>query len=213
MSSNPGYINMVLYDVDPLTYAPKNLLYTSDPLNLSAIDTTMGNLTYIFAPFSIQLMTDSFFIGFELHLNTGDQLGCASTKDGCYEGIQLAWEQRSDNSYHPMNESGSSDWGMDMDFWIFPIMQLPGTGISNLNVSTEPDISPNPTNGKVTIQFNDEANLSQILCVFNITGELVFKEPVFGKSVEEIDLSQLPSGIYSVVLSGNQIFRKTVVIE
>jgi hypothetical protein len=40
--------------------------------------------------------------------------------------------------------------------------------------------------------------------VFNSTGALVMSQPVNGKSLIQIDVNALPSGIYSVLLSNGK---------
>lgn len=69
-------------------------------------------------------------------------------------------------------------------------------------------ISPNPTNGLLTFQSNQ--NIQQVQ-VFNISGQLVFSEEQ--SSSNQIDLSDLEKGIYlvKILLEDGSVFSEKVV--
>jgi hypothetical protein len=63
---------------------------------------------------------------------------------------------------------------------------------------------PNPANSSLFIDLNKLNNKVTTAQVFNSTGALVMSQPVNGKSLVEIDVNALPSGIYSVLLSNGK---------
>lgn len=76
--------------------------------------------------------------------------------------------------------------------------------------STQLKLFPNPTTGKINIQFNGEFNDIQIVEVYNNVGGLVYSS---NNSKTTIDLSEKPNGIYYVriVLQSKIIIEKVVV--
>jgi hypothetical protein len=65
------------------------------------------------------------------------------------------------------------------------------------------DISPNPTTGKITLQFNSSANDNYSVKVIDMVGKMVMNmrgtsEP--GLNTIHLDLSKFAKGIYMVQL-------------
>ena len=199
VSANPGNIIAVIYDVNPSTHGPGNEIFFTDPINLANIDTTQGNMTVFTMPLPIQLMSDSFFVGFEMQLNNGDEIGGTCTIDDgihgpCFSGLQMAWEQRSDNSYHAFNENSATDWGLDVDLWIFPVMELPGNGTGqsiSMNGITLFPVTPNPGRGNFEVSFSLKEACTVKINLFAQSGKLI----------KVMDLGFLTPGIHNLELN------------
>ena len=78
------------------------------------------------------------------------------------------------------------------------------------------DIYPNPaSNGQIFVKLN--AGLSGRLSVINATGNTIWIgniKQLNQTSVQSIDLSGAPNGVYMVVLNTNsQVFSKTLIIK
>ena len=72
-------------------------------------------------------------------------------------------------------------------------------------------IYPNPTNDKFTIQ-TDNQNSSYCLKIYNTFGQIILNKKIIN-SVEQVDLSGYPVGVYLVkVVFGNQSITKKVCI-
>lgn len=69
-------------------------------------------------------------------------------------------------------------------------------------------IFPNPNNGNFQIQFKLKSP-ETLLSVYNLNGEIVYSTQLYGKNIYEIDLFQLPNGIYYVSMIGNDLIKKT----
>lgn len=75
-------------------------------------------------------------------------------------------------------------------------------------------ISPNPTNGKFTIQIIDSKLIADNskLTISNVQGEIVYQSTINKKC--EIDISELASGLYIVsVNSGTKVYHQKLVKE
>ncbi|MEI6899017.1 MAG: T9SS type A sorting domain-containing protein [Bacteroidota bacterium] len=92
------------------------------------------------------------------------------------------------------------------------------TGISDINLDSRPfRIYPNPTKGKVTIEGTG-AEKSISITITNAQGvimkSLVLKGDGFGNTVETLDLSSFPKGIYFVRLGcDSQLWTEKLVIQ
>ncbi|MEZ4918436.1 MAG: T9SS type A sorting domain-containing protein [Saprospiraceae bacterium] len=64
-------------------------------------------------------------------------------------------------------------------------------------------VYPNPTSNLTKIRFNSQDETPTDLLIYNLTGRLVLKKrllPIIGSNELELDLSQLPAGMYSLRL-------------
>ena len=75
-------------------------------------------------------------------------------------------------------------------------------------------IFPNPANSKITIKREKNMHEKTLVCIFTITGEVVYKDNFATQNEIEIDVSSLLKGIYVVKLQdGNEIETKKLVIQ
>ena len=78
-------------------------------------------------------------------------------------------------------------------------------GISNdeLLVLEELLIYPNPNDGFFTIRFKEEPDALVDVFVYDLTGNLMFKDQIIGEETlyeQEVDISNRPKGIYFLLL-------------
>lgn len=100
----------------------------------------------------------------------------------------------------------------------FPMCSLPGTN-SEEETSTPAlhgfSLVPNPTNGIVNLQWNDEETGPGILHCYHVWGELVFQYPIHFKPGDRriLNMSDVAPGMYfiSVVWDDNTITRRVLV--
>ena len=71
------------------------------------------------------------------------------------------------------------------------------TGIAEYSNNASISIFPNPTTGKTNIILNGITG-SAVLDIYSILGQSVFSENVNGNNKTELDLSNLPKGVYFV---------------
>jgi PKD repeat protein len=85
-------------------------------------------------------------------------------------------------------------------------------GINEADASAHIGVYPNPTHGVVQVSLSDEVKNDARLEIVNVIGETVITRTTSGSSVEKFDLSNLPSGVYSVkVNSGTLVAVKKFV--
>ena len=93
------------------------------------------------------------------------------------------------------------------------------TILDEVNIKTTENsllqIFPNPSNGIFTINFNSQIqNLtnSQIV-IANINGQVIYKSNINSKTINTIDLSNYPSGIYilKLISEDENIYRKIII--
>ncbi len=82
------------------------------------------------------------------------------------------------------------------------------TGINQILAETGFAITPNPSDGIFNLNFGKIASGEYHITILNMTGEEVFKTSVSGKNHETINVSELKSGIYFMLID-NGLTRKT----
>ncbi len=91
-----------------------------------------------------------------------------------------------------------------------------GLGIEEMNVY-QLSIYPNPSQGDFSISFNANITESYTLKVYDEIGKLVYDESISnqnGKSVKEVKLGEVATGMYNVVLSnGTTEVKQKIVIK
>lgn len=87
------------------------------------------------------------------------------------------------------------------------------TGIAENNIQNT-TISPNPSNGKFTIKNYDALFGNYSLEVYNVLGEKIKFAELKQQSLDEIDISDSPKGIYFIkVYSGQKMQIEKIVIQ
>jgi hypothetical protein len=74
------------------------------------------------------------------------------------------------------------------------ITSTPNPVLSNLD---KPRIRPNPTTGRITVQFTDPLTAESYYSVYDTMGRLLYQRPLpQGQQTEEVDLSRFGQGTY-----------------
>jgi hypothetical protein len=73
-------------------------------------------------------------------------------------------------------------------------------------------VFPNPTHGKVNIQFNNASNENAILTVCDIAGEVVYRENILTGNDHVIDLSKNAAGVYilKIIMNKGSFTQKVI---
>ncbi len=112
------------------------------------------------------------------------------------------------------SEPGDTIWlrdkywrpSFDVDLMISPILDIDTvalvTSISESNKIMKIHCLPNPATDVVTIQWSEKGQIDAWLELY-LNGRIVYKEMVIQRNQTKINLGQLPSGIYTVVLRSN----------
>ncbi|MES2285883.1 MAG: T9SS type A sorting domain-containing protein [Bacteroidota bacterium] len=88
-------------------------------------------------------------------------------------------------------------------------------GVNELLSDLSLIISPNPSNGKFTIELNSSGvsnNNKYVVKIYNVLGEQIYLSELKQLTSNEIDLSNAPKGIYFVnVYNGDKIYTRKIV--
>lgn len=82
----------------------------------------------------------------------------------------------------------------------------PSTGIDNDNLSAAVKVYPNPAKNSINIEINEQK--ASTITISNIIGETMLKT-AYNDVKQPIDISMLKSGVYFVIVSGDN-FRNTI---
>lgn len=92
--------------------------------------------------------------------------------------------------------------------------------VNNSSDTDEPDwatglyIQPNPTSGHVAVIFPDGVTEDVMLVAFDITGRRVIEQIVTAPKQMDIDFSDLPSGVYPILLRvQNEMIARRIVVS
>ena len=204
----------------PTTDAPKTSLANADLLALN-IDTTNWNIVDFPSPATF---SEDFGVGIDFSaLAAGDTVSLFSSESGGgNKYYDLAWEQWEDNSWNtlgiPYNNGG---WGLDLQFGIFPIVDLDVVGMKNIKRHKFKIYQnmPNPFSNTSYVFYELTEAADVLLEVFDMTGKSlkVYNEgfKIAGKSMIKIDATDFPSGIYhyTITINGEKITKKMVVFK
>lgn len=97
-----------------------------------------------------------------------------------------------------------------------PSLNCAGSGASNVlekKIIKKITVFPNPTSGKITIQFDAKFSFSFQIEIYSINGQKVFST-ILQDSFNKIDLSKLEKGMYFIRLTKeNEIITKKIIIS
>lgn len=104
-----------------------------------------------------------------------------------------------DDSFHFMN--GAQTWGLDLAFAIFPVVNFSSSANLTENNSFNYSVYPNPTNGLLHIESEEEISQINIL---NLSGSIVKSS-----ELNMVDVSELSTGmyVYEVILISGKVAR------
>ncbi|MEL6590036.1 MAG: T9SS type A sorting domain-containing protein [Bacteroidota bacterium] len=202
--------------------APDQELGSSNPLKTSQVvlDTVIRATIFTFAS-PIVMTESSFFAGFDINAlyAANDTVALVSTNgDNQSCGVD-AWEQWSDDTWHPFSDDGG--WDLDVDQYIGVMVEFFTTDIEDpkavLNGLTLRPAYPNPAADQVSINYEiaDARNVEVV--VYGIDGKEVrrirkgIQTP--GAHQELIDVQSLPAGTYAygVFTDGARLLNRFVI--
>jgi hypothetical protein len=86
-------------------------------------------------------------------------------------------------------------------------------GIVSYPQDNDMNLFPNPSNGKFTLLINFPMNNNLQIDIYDPSGRIIFNERNLSNGENEIDASNLPSGVYFLLLKNeNEIIKRTKLI-
>jgi Secretion system C-terminal sorting domain len=219
-SANPNsQLKVNLYDLKStatgfgataLKLSPDSII-RSTTINIDDIDTSVlyENGANIFL-FNTPAYFDTLFaIGFDFSLLAGgDTVACYTNTNGDSDSLENAWEQVSDSSWATMLRN----WGLNIDFAIFPIIDATQTGLSPLaDKGFNFSVFPNPAANYITITVNNNLQAQpENYVIVDSNGKSVLS----GNTINApINIQGLNTGLYYIIVynaNGNGYAQKLV---
>ena len=190
-----GSASMKIYSVGT-DKMPATLLGTSTSIATSTM--TKELQTFVFTtPVTV---TGNFFAELALPTTTNDTIALFSTKQTCVLTDSLSMEQFSDNSFMYLK----TDWSVNFDLAIYPIVQTTTTGVAENNASSKVSVFPNPANDVLNV--NNIGKDAKVVMV-NSLGQVVYNTTASEKLT--INTSDMKEGFYFVKINEN-VFKVVI---
>lgn len=179
-----------------LKLSPDSVIRTKT-ISLSTIDTSSvfengANIVLFDTPAYFDTL---FAVGFDFSaLSQGDTIACYTTTNTDADSSENSWEQVADSSWSTM----LNNWGLDIDFAIFPIID--GNATSIYTSAIQPlFIYPNPATDNVSIRIGDNKPLNII--IIDNTGKTI---TTYNNVTASLTINSLPAGMYYIIINSGQ---------
>lgn len=148
-------------------------------------------------------------------LHPNDTIALYSSTDGDAPVANKSWE-RWNNFWHPIQ----SNWGVKVDFAIFPLVEIPDSmiGIEDVVSAVHMQVFPNPVNEVLQIALDVQQEGMLDILLVDVSGKIILHETkgnaVIGKQTLTLSTSNINSGTYVLSVGINQKHRvsKKIVI-
>lgn len=185
---------------------------TASLATITTMSATNSQITYLFnLTTPVAAPSTGFFASLNLPTTTGDTavLLCTKNKSNHHN---YAWDK---NGTTWLAFSSSSDWSLQTQLTLFPIVCAP-TSIKTNVLETNVAYFPNPTAGEFNLAVALPKATNITISVANNLGQTVFSkvENNISNSVISCDFSSIGKGIYFVTITdsdNNKVVKKIVV--
>lgn len=203
--------------------SPGQLLGTSAPLKVSELVVSDQEVLPTFFTFDENVMlTDSrFFASVDLSgvYDTQDTVGIFNTRVDCGSGAST-WELFSDGaSWVPYSDVNS--WQIDVDLFIFTVLEQMNTGIDDLSPEEAglhlTNAFPNPARDQLTLDYRLDQSENISISIHHASGQLIqnlyLGRRSQGQHQETLTLKDLSNGVYyyTFATGKTRVMRKFVV--
>lgn len=197
-------VSAKVYDLDPDTEGPGNLLATSTSIPLGDVnisDTEILGTVFEF-PEPLLFSGTDFFVAIDFtdvySVDSGDA-ALFSTRNGCGDGFN-AWERWNDDSWHSMDDEAG--WGLDVEFLMAAIVDtdLPSTTRQPiLDLATR--VFPNPASERADFTYTLPQRSEVSVELIDLQGRKLVQQSfgslAAGPQSHTINLTALPLGLYT----------------
>ena len=216
-----GEVRIKIYNEDPATGAPGELVGTSDPLRVSELLTDPMQVLLTQFTFSEQAIatTANFYVSVDISelYDTRDTVGIFMTNFNCGDGA-LSWELFSDGvTWMAIEDS----WSLESNYFIAAIIDFNETTTSTEDIFgdiQELSVWPNPVKDLLQVSYELERQSDVEFSIYGTDGRLAYRESVAndlpGTKTKSIDLSGVAAGAYFIqVRTGNGVRSSRILIE
>jgi len=216
-----GNTNYTLKMYGHSSSGPNAFLGTSAPITYMALDTTGNSTMFTFnTPVNVP---DSFYVSAVVGaLPNMDTVALLTLFDGTNPtnqcGNNTAWERQGDNSWHLMNGTNpSTEWGVDVQFLILPIINGNSTGLEENSPVTAHKVYPNPAADFMNLSYQLIESSDVKIEVIDMKGSVLYTRAIpsqiAGTYNQLLDVTALSNGVYNytITTSGHSIHGKFIV--
>jgi hypothetical protein len=200
-----GEVSIKVYNEDPETGAPGELVGTSDPLNVSdlLLDPTQVLLTQFTFTEQPVVTTENFFLSLDISnlYESRDTLGILMTDFDCGDGA-LSWELFSDGVTWVSIEDS---WNLESNYFFAAVVFINETTTSTHDVFNEIErltVWPNPAQEAIQISYELERQSDVEFSIYGSDGRLVYRESLVddfpGSKTKSIELGGIAAGAYFI---------------
>ncbi len=86
------------------------------------------------------------------------------------------------------------------------------TGIPEVNNPFEFFVYPNPTSGIISIKPKGISSTNSIIEIYNVNGQCIYHCKIKNNTIEQIDLSNHPNGIYMITLRSDKLYSSRKIL-
>lgn len=143
-------------------------------------------------------------------LHPDDTIALYTSTDGDAPVANKSWE-RWNNYWHPIQ----SNWGVKVDFAIFPLVEIPDSmiGVENVVSPLQMQIYPNPVNEILQIALDVKQEGVLDIMLIDLSGKIILHETkgnvVLGKQTITLPTNTLNNGTYILSVGVNHKHRVT----
>jgi hypothetical protein len=194
---------------------PATVLVT-ETVAISVLTTGISNMTTVTFATPIQITGPAtYFVGVEFSANTNnasqDSIAIYTNADG-ETAVATAYERWANGDWYSMGDANA--WNKQISLIIMPEVCVSTVGVEeNDQLQAGLNVYPNPTNGKVSVNF-DESTVGTIE-VFNLVGKKVLVKQLSGTEYKvDLNIEGQSNGVYLVRLkTAKGIVSKKVLLS
>lgn len=203
------FISAKIYDVDPATDGPGNLLATTGSIQVQDIllDEVLILATYFPLLEPLAMDVADFFVSIDfadIYTAPTGNISLFMTEDGCGDGFN-AWERWDNDDWYAIDEEDS--WGLEAEFFIGAVVETAPSATHNLANKIELNVFPNPASERINLTYELDKSSEIELVLLDIQGREVLHKvvgsQVVGRNQIAMDLPGLPFGLYVYQLKTN----------
>jgi hypothetical protein len=220
LSAQPDLSNIWLklrrHDITTLTTVPfiRGPKETIDSAAFSITDLNAGLLPetgYNYLPFNNPVLVTSPYgisVSFTEGMQAEDTLAIMQSADDSVLAVGQSWETWNGNWRRMID-----NWGLNVDFAIFPVIDTTLNSLSNLP-RIDFNVYPNPADNQINISLDQRRDKVQVE-IIGINGQIVQTTQIQELNNASIDISQLINGFYLMkITTSNQYgIRPFVVVN
>jgi hypothetical protein len=214
LPSDSSYLNLKFWNnnytavVGSTTRQIPYSVFDSIPLLMDTLtaDTMFAGGANVWMLSTPEYVTSNYSVGFSMeHLHYKDTISLMTSTDGDPPVSYMSWERW--NGVWNVIEYA---WGLDIDFAIFPLVDLTGIGIEEMPFvkGLRYNLYPNPATEWMNIDMDLQMEGEYTVTVHDLSGKFIKSQNLGylsqGRVSTSVEVFELPSGVYILSLTNGK---------